>query len=369
MTAGRPTGFPPALLAPLAWLFQTLVFVRNRAYDHRVFRIKRLPVPVLSVGNLSVGGTGKTPLVILLARQLAETGRRPAIVLRGYGGSNSRRRGSPALLVADGRRPETLTDAGHAGDEAILLAQELKSVPVVVSADRYRGGMLAVNRCGADLVILDDGFQHRALHRDMDLVALDGTSPWGNGRLLPAGLLREPARSLRRAHAVILTRSHDDEAYQQALTQVRRTVADTPAFRARHRAAGVRFPAGPAGMTRSLTDLRGLPLAGFAGLARPESFRATLEELGAQVVHFTALNDHQPFQPGQVQQLMEAARQAGAQMVVTTAKDLARMEAGTVPEGLAVLDIDIQVEHLNTLVADITTRCRRPGFSHIEDNG
>ncbi|MCZ6745945.1 MAG: tetraacyldisaccharide 4'-kinase, partial [Acidobacteria bacterium] len=145
------------LLVPLGWLFGSVVRLRNSAYDRGLLAVRHLPVPVVSVGNLMVGGTGKTPLVAALARRLAARGRRPAVVLRGYAGRNARRPGGPALVVSEGKSGHLLANVDQAGDEALLLATSLPSVPVVVSARRYHGGMQAITTCGADLVILDDG--------------------------------------------------------------------------------------------------------------------------------------------------------------------------------------------------------------------
>ncbi len=340
------------LLAPLGWLFGGIVRLRNSAYDRGLLAIDRLPVPVVSVGNLTVGGTGKTPLVAALSRRLTAAGRRPAVVLRGYGGTNARLPGGPALVVSGGKPGPLLANADQAGDEAVLLATSLPDVPVVVSARRYHGGMEAITTCGADLVILDDGFQHRALHRDLDLVALDAAAPLGSGRLLPAGLLREPPTGLRRADAMIITRATDDELYEQAATTLGRLAPGIPIYRSRHRATGLR--AVSAGSTSpSLDDLNGMPVAAFAGLARPGALRDTLTSLGARVVSFTPLADHHPFRPGEVEGLVDAGLQAGARLVITTAKDAVRIQASAQHPHLAVLEIDMTMDRMDSLVEQI----------------
>jgi len=345
------------VLAPLGWLFSGIVRLRNGAYDRGLLPIQRLPVPVVSVGNMTVGGTGKTPLVAALARRLVTRGRRPAVVLRGYGGVNARRPGGPALVVSEGKSGNRLVDADQAGDEAVLLATELANVPVVVSAQRFHGGMRAITTCGADLVILDDGFQHRALHRDLDLVALDAAAPLGSGRLLPAGLLREPPLALRRADALILTRAADDGLYAQAAATLSSLAPGIPIYRARHRPTGLRLVS-PATSPPSLADLNGMPVAAFAGLARPGALRDTLTDLGARVVQFTPLADHHSFRTGEVEGLVAAGRQAGARLVITTAKDAARMQPAGHHPHLAVLEIDMTVDGMDNLVAQILARTR-----------
>ena len=358
MTAGDVLA---TLLAPISWLFGGAVWLRNRSYDRGLSRIRRLPVPVVSVGNLSVGGTGKTPVVILLARRLSAAGCRPAVVLRGYGGSNARRSGGPPLLVADGRSTPPLADAATAGDEAVLLATTLGSVPVIVAANRYQGGMEAVRACGAGVVLLDDGFQHRALHRDFDLLTGDASAAAFPGRLLPAGRLREPARSLSRSHGVILTRADDEEAYLRARDFVRRQCPGLPIYRSRHRPARLRWLAPGQGEPPSLEDLRDLPVAAFAGLAQPGALRDTLAGLGARVVQFTPLPDHHRFRPGQVERLVASGQAAGARLVITTAKDAARLSADPAPRHLAVLEIEVEVDNLDDLLA------RLPGLAAAAD--
>jgi len=350
LSTKQATGFKgKPWLAPLGWIYDSVTRLRNSAYDRKLLAIRRLPVPVVSVGNLTVGGTGKTPLVAALARQLAACGRRPAVVLRGYGGSNSRRPGGPALVVSEGNGGTVLTDLDEAGDEAILLATSLPHVPVVVSAQRYHGGMKAVTACGADLVLLDDGFQHRALHRDLDLVALDAAAPLGNGRLLPAGLLREAPRGLRRADALVVSRADDDALYGQALATLTRLAPGITTYRARHQATGLRLLSGDTSPT-SPGDLQGMPVAAFAGLARPGALRDTLTSLGARVVQFTPLADHHPFCPGEVEGLVDAGLKAGARLVVTTAKDAVRMRKEEHHPRLAVLEIDMTMDRMDSLV-------------------
>jgi tetraacyldisaccharide 4'-kinase len=308
-------------LSPLSWAFHAAVAGRNLLFDADLRPARRLQIPVLSVGNITVGGTGKTPLVALLARCLTAAGRRPAVVSRGYGGLNEKRPGSPVLMVSDGKRKEPLATAAEAGDEPVLLASMLAGVPVLVCRDRYEGGRVAHERCGAGLVILDDGFQHRALHRDADLVALDAGDPLGGGRMLPAGILREPPRPVR-----------------------------------------LRL-AGPRGGERPVSELAGVSVAAFAGLARPESLLETLESLGARVLRFDALPDHHSYSSEEIARLMEAGKRSGADLVLTTSKDLVRLPGGANPagqRGLAVLEIEMDVENLEGLIRHLLDLCLPP---------
>ena len=369
-TPGRPR---PALL-PLSALFGQGVRLRNALYDTGWFRVHCLQVPVVSIGNLSVGGTGKTPLVALLARRLHRAGRRPAIVSRGYGGRNARRRLATPLLVSAGTGTGPAVPAAECGDEPALLASLLPEVPLVVGRDRVAAARLAVDRCDADLIVLDDGFQHRRLHRDADLVTLDAETPLGPARLLPAGRLREKPTALERSHAVLITRADDDDLFEQRRAEVWAVFPHLPVYRSRHvpvslRTLGERAGGGPsAGESRSpLPELRGESVAAFAGLARPMALRRTLEGLGARVVRFDALPDHHRFTPDEVERLIATGLQSGARRVITSAKDAVRLPvASAAAASLWVLDIEAQVDDLDDLIRRVLALCPVPPSCAVE---
>ncbi|MGH7536617.1 MAG: tetraacyldisaccharide 4'-kinase, partial [Gemmatimonadales bacterium] len=224
------------------------VAVRAWTFASGLRAVRRLPCPVICIGNLTVGGSGKTPCTIALARWLQAGGRTPGILLRGYG-----RHGSGVRVAADARNTHAGWDA--VGDEAILLARHLPDVPVVVGANRFQSGLEALRRFRLDVLLLDDGFQHRQLHRDLDLVMVDATDPFGGCRLLPRGRLREPVSRLGRAHAIILSRSDqasDLPGLRRCLEQIAPGAAQVLA---RHR---------PARLMR-LPDLEEYPLTSLGG--------------------------------------------------------------------------------------------------------
>jgi tetraacyldisaccharide 4'-kinase len=302
-------------LAPIAALWGLAVSVRNRRFD-RGEGVVRVEVPVVSVGNLAVGGTGKTPMTAWLAARLSAAGLRPAIVTRGYGG----RAGAGPLDVSRGSGP--LVDARLGGDEPVLLAT-MTSAAVIAGSDRVAGARRAIE-LGADVVLLDDGFQHRRLARDLDVVLLDAAHPFGNGRLLPAGPLREPPGSLARAGIVVLTRWNGEPPPSDVAA---------PIVRARHRAAGFRDAAG----RETAPPARALA---FCGIARPESFLESLRGAGVEIAGVRVFPDHHPFRDAELRELADGARSRGA-AIVTTMKDLVRL-SGALPDALA-LHVEVEI--------------------------
>jgi tetraacyldisaccharide 4'-kinase len=308
-------------LATISAPYGAAVAVRNAAYDAGLLSIVRAGVPVVSIGNLTLGGTGKTPLVAWTARLLARLGRRPAIVSRGYGAR-----------------------AGETSDEAAELALLLPTVPHVADRDRPRAAARAV-AAGADAVVLDDGFQHRRLARDLDIVAVDATDPFGCGRLFPRGLLREPLGGLARAGAVVLTRASAVDGRRR--DEIRAVLAAAcrgrlpPAWaEADHRPVCLRSATGG---TRPLADLRGRRVFAFAGIGNPAAFRAAVVALGAEVVGFEPLPDHHAYRPADLDALGHAAAAARAELVVTTLKDLVKVRRDALA-GLPLAAVEIAIE-------------------------
>lgn len=303
----------------------------------------------MSVGNIVAGGTGKTPAVVMLARWAVEHGYRTAVLSRGYRGSYRRR----VLEVSAGGG--LLPGAESAGDEPCLLAESLPGVPVVVAKERYAAGIHAARRFGTGFFILDDGFQHRALARDMDLVLMDAAHPWGNGRLLPRGPLREPVKNLERADAIVLTRAGSGEDGAAVRNALRALGVPVPVFLADHVPAAV---VDDNGIELPVSGLKGLRVAAFAGIGDPASFRRGLERLGAEVVHFDAFPDHHAFSPQELDRLERLRRETGARWLMTTEKDWTRITTARqpYPVSLRFLRISFSLlpgsEHLLTMILE-----------------
>jgi tetraacyldisaccharide 4'-kinase len=290
------------------------------------------PVPVIAIGNLASGGTGKTPMTVLVARRLHGEGRRVVVLSRGHGGA--RTAGDGPRVVSDGER--VLLGPDEAGDEPALLARLLPGVPVVVGRDRRRSGRLAVERWAPDVVVLDDALQFWQLARDLDIVLLDARRPFDNGYVLPRGLLREPPRHLARAGIVVLTRADlvSPDALDAARARVRALAPAAALFTAVHAPVAWLRVAGTGGgpddtVTLPADALAGEDVAAFAGIADSGTFVHTVEALGARVVHLEDFGDHHAYTPQDL--LPIAAVPCGA--VVTTEKDLVKVARFWPPEG------------------------------------
>lgn len=310
-------------LAPAAFVYGAAVRVRNALYDRGWRRVVRSPRRVVSIGNLTAGGTGKTPMVAWLARALVAAGRRPGVLSRGYG-----------------QRPVGATRS----DEGEVLAETLgEGVPIVEDASRARGAerLLAVHP-EVDLLLLDDGFQHRAFARDVDVVLIDATFPFGHGRLLPWGMLREPVRGLRRAHAVVLTKAEAvGEAVLRGLREeVGRLAPDATLAVAVTRPAVLRRADGT---TTSPAELEGVPVLAWSGIARPAAFEQTLERLGARVVARRRARDHAAHDAADLAAARDAAARAGARWVVVTQKDAVKLRPLGLPQDVVALEIETVV--------------------------
>jgi tetraacyldisaccharide 4'-kinase len=297
---------------PLAAGFKMGVALRTEAYRRGWLTTRRLNRPVVSVGNLSMGGTGKTPFVAFLADLLLKRGRRPGILTRGYG----RRKGAKLVAIEPGA--ERAPDPQEVGDEPALLVRKVPEVPIVVGADRYGAGLLAEDKFNVDVHILDDGFQHLALARDVDIVLLDATQEISDRALLPAGRLRELPAALERAHLVVLTRTElaDPKPMEDQIRQI------SPRARIFHCATKLQsLMIISSGKTEPLAAVRSEPAYAFCGIGNPPAFFADLEKWGFSVLGRNSFPDHHVYREDELTRLSEQGRKAGAKVLLTTEKD------------------------------------------------
>jgi tetraacyldisaccharide 4'-kinase len=310
-------------LAPVAWAYRGGLIVRESAYARGWLARERLPCPVVSVGNLTVGGTGKTPAVEMVARWLVDEGRRVAIVSRGYG----RRPAAPVELVSDGGAPRV--SAERAGDEPLLLARRLPGVAVVVGADRLAAGRWTLAHLRPDVVLLDDGFQQRRLLKDVEIVCLDARAPWGPGGLFPRGTLREPPSALARAHLLVVTRADARRNLTGLVEEIRHYAGPTPCLATDYAVDGLEDLG--SGAPRATEALRGRNVLAFAGIAAPERLAETLVAHGAIVRDVVAFPDHHAYGARDLEALARRARAVGASLLVTTEKDAVRLTGSGAP--------------------------------------
>jgi tetraacyldisaccharide 4'-kinase len=308
-----------AVMSPISMLYEVAVRMRLRAYERSFLKSETLPGFVVSIGNLTTGGTGKTPAVSMICGWARNQGFRPAILSRGYGGHS--RGGACVLEVSDGIRIQA--DTREAGDEPVLLARQVP-VPVVVSRKRYLAGLHAWKRLGCDFFVMDDGFQHLALKRDLDIVLIDAETDLRKAHLLPCGTLREPIQHLRRADAFVLTHGDGAERCELPVSFLGKRFPRVPVFHGGHVPVGL-FISGEA-HPRDPAGLRGKRVAAFAGIAFPERFRKMLSKLGAEVVHFRPFPDHYPLAESDLRTLSEESERFGVDWLVTTEKDWVRLD-------------------------------------------
>ena len=320
-----------ALLFGGSKLFQVAVKIRRWLYNFRILRDKTLGVQVIAIGNLTVGGTGKTPVVEKFARELRDAGRNVAILSRGYRSKPVpihtkllnkillRDDQTPPRVVSDGK--SLLLDSEMAGDEPYMLASNLKDVVVLVDKDRVKSGRYAIQKFGCDTLLLDDGFQYWDLRgRRHDVVLIDRQQPFGNGHLLPRGTLREPPSHLARAHTIFITKSDGKTAaLRERIAQLN---PDAAVIECIHQP--LYFEDVFTGDQKTLDFLRGKKVASFSGIAQPESFEQSLVSLGAELVYSKRFADHHRFSQQEILNAINRGKKRQADMIVTTQKDAVR---------------------------------------------
>jgi len=335
----------------LSRVYRALIQFRLFLYANGILRHHTLGCQVISVGNLTVGGTGKTPVVEVFARELAKEGRKVAVLSRGY------KKSEPAfverllntVLLRDRRRPprvvsdggQLLLDSAMSGDEPYMLASNLPDVAVLVDKDRVKSGRYAVNKLGCDTLILDDGFQYLALKHRVEIVLVDRTNPFGNRHILPRGVLREPVKNIKRADFIFLTKS-DGTGNEELKAELRRLNGRAEIIECKHCARHVQnvFSA----EQRPLTFLRGLDVVTVAGIAVPAGFEGELERRGARLIDRHRFADHHRYSQQEIIDIINRAKARRAQAVLTTEKDAVRfprLDRCDVPVYFLRVDIEI----------------------------
>lgn len=317
------------IFPPLSALYSAVTRTRLSLYERGTFRTTKLDRPVISVGNMTVGGTGKTPLVEFVSKVIGATGKKVCILTRGYGRQHPERQ----VIVSDGQ--VILATPAEAGDEPYLLATNLLGLAAVIcSADRISAGRDAIEVFGTECFVLDDGFQHLRLARDLNIVTVDATNPWGGGQLLPHGRLREPLSGLSRADCVVITRCDQAMNLDPLREQIRDLISGRPVFEST--------------MKPRRSPLADGPVAAFCAVGNPKSFFEQLRNSGYELVAEKAFRDHHAYTQKDIDDLTDAATRAGARALITTAKDAVKLRSlhFSLPYSVFEIEIAIQDEEL-----------------------
>ncbi|MBV9957810.1 MAG: tetraacyldisaccharide 4'-kinase [Acidobacteria bacterium] len=345
------------LLAPLSALYGVVTRARLGLYRAGALRTERIDAPVISVGNITTGGTGKTPLVAWLARRVNEMGERVCILTRGYGRANP----SAQIVVSDGSK--LLAEARDGGDEPRLLAEMLLGASAVIShADRASAARWALKNLNSTAFILDDGFQHLAIARDLNLVTIDATNPWGGGRLLPRGRLREPLRGLARADALILTRAEQARDLAAVRDEALRLSGGRPVFASQTRTVRTRLLMPDSDEIKEAPfEALPQPVAAFCALGNPQAFFAHLRADGYTLAHTNAFRDHHVYTPADANRLSREAVERGAHALVTTAKDAVKLRGLGFELPCYVIEIDVSFDDEPKLLELLKQALQRRG--------
>jgi len=317
-------------------VYRCAIQLRLFAYKQGFLKTKFLPAFVVSIGNITTGGTGKTPFVAMLSEWAAHHGFRAAILSRGYKGKSN----DASLVVSDGKGQ--ILSAYDAGDEPILLAKKLPSTPVLVSKDRHEIGAMALRLFNSELLVLDDGYQHLALKRDLNVLLLDAKRRVGNGSLLPMGPLREPFAGINRADIIVISRCSEQDRGDDLVELIRETDPAKPILYCRHLPDEIRIP--QTGKVYPPHILEGKNVIAFAGIAYPDDFLEMITELGARVVEFTGYPDHHAYGDRELKALVAWSKRSEVDFLLTTEKDWTRIEeivGGDI--NIAVLTIKIEL--------------------------
>lgn len=297
--------------------YGAIVRMRTSFYKNGILKSKRLSCKVISIGNLTVGGTGKTPLAMYIANLLKRAGYQLVIISRGYGGSAEKTGG----IVSNEKTIRMSVE--QAGDEPYLIATRLAGIPVMVGSHRYQSGKQAILSFHPDILLLDDAFQHIQLQRDLDLCLCDAKKPLGNGYLFPRGMLREPVAHLRRADAVILTRDQRSNDVSASVNMIQKYIPGKPIFSCSYRPSEFREPAND--QTHHVEILTGRKILAFSGIAQNDKFAAMLSELGGHILKFIPFSDHHWYTNSEVTQILRMAKDLHVDYIVTTEKDYVRI--------------------------------------------
>lgn len=345
-------GFLPTLfrllLLPWSWLYGVIVRIRNYCYDIGLFNQKKLPCAVISIGNIVVGGTGKTPTVTTIAKLIHSSGLKTSVLLRGY----KRKKGEEIVIVSDGK--DILCSRDESGDEANMLSHQLSDIPIIVGKNRYHAGETAINKFSSEVLILDDGFQHRQLERNLNILTIDTTQPYGTGALLPIGTLREPMSSIKRADIIILTRTDaTGNDITEIRTQLDRLAPNTPILESIHKPTSLYRLNSKDNQTKNpLNELKNRRLLAVCAIGNPNAFVTTLEHQDPKSIDLVAFPDHHVYSESDIQHIKRQMAQCNAEWIITTQKDEQKLADHNTDLPIFVLAIELVITEGEKILLD-----------------
>ncbi len=332
------------LLSILEIVYFVLLTLKNILFKLGIIETRRLPCKVVSVGNITTGGTGKTPAVESLAGIFKKNGKKVVVVSRGYGGKNKK-----PLIVSDGKN--ILTGVKEAGDEVYMMARHLEDIPIVICKDRYEAGKLAVEKFAPDIIILDDGFQHRQLERDIDIVSVSAINPFGYKHLIPRGLLREPLFALKRADYFIISRA--DQVKKEELNEIKEKIKKynekAKIFTSQYQPLSVNSLTLETNNCYKVDELKGKKVLALSGIGNPTSFMKSLKELEADVIDAIIYPDHYKYREKDLMDIAVQAQLKEVDWVITTEKDAVKFTEEMLAQfrklkvGIFTLGIEMEV--------------------------
>jgi len=316
MRSDQATGLFAFVLFVLSIMYAGIMKIRALLYQWGIFQINKLPCKIISIGNISIGGAGKTPMTLYIAKMLKQLGFRVVILSRGYKGTYKQ----ACAIVSDGK--EIFMDARSAGDEPFLMAKKLSDIPVIVGKKRFECGQMAVQVFSPDIILLDDAFQHLRLFRDINIVLLDAHNPLGNSHVIPRGVLREPKSHLHRAHLFVLTRAKDSNN----VSQIQPYIVNKPVFKCNH-VPDQLIQINNAGQVTFFhpETLKNKAVYAFSGIANNDSFLEMLASLDYQIVGSEHFNDHHDYHENDLKMILENVINSGAAYILTTEKDYVKV--------------------------------------------
>lgn len=318
----------------LSIIYRIIIQGRASFYKSGIFKSYNAKIKVISIGNISVGGTGKTPTTQWLAEEMSKRGYKTAILSRGYGGERT----EDVSVVSNGE--SILVSPQEAGDEPYMLAKKLQGVPVIVGSDRLKLADYACEKYNLDALILDDGFQHLRLKRDVNILLFDGEKGVGNGNVLPRGPLREPLSAMERADIVLINK--DGSATEELQELTKRHAPSITVFKTAYGTLCIRQLGSDE--TKTIEGLKNMKVTLFSGIANPESFAKTIESLGALIVSKASFPDHHDYSPADVDKVSTMAEKAGASAILTTEKDAVKLEQINSPSGVPIYVVEVGLD-------------------------